>query len=99
MGRHPRKDTIPDHPTWIEFDRSDGRCDSWPKITNREYKIDQAGNVDYLRIVPLDEPGRSIKWRRGIATALAELMKLPGTLVKLVRYQVLILFTQDVRHI
>jgi hypothetical protein len=44
---------------------------------NIERAIDQAEYMDDFRIVPIDEPGRSIKWRRGIATALHALHNCP----------------------
>jgi hypothetical protein len=41
--------------------------------------VDAHGNVNYMRAIPLDEPGAAIKWRLGVADMLAMLMNLPGT--------------------
>jgi hypothetical protein len=82
MHRRSRKVDMPDNPTWIKFSRSDGNPHFWPAQT--EPVIDKAGEVDYVRIVPLDH-GRSIKWRREIAMALAPMMGLQGTFLKFIR--------------
>jgi hypothetical protein len=44
--------------------------------------VGETGEVDYFRMVPLDEPGHSIIWRRKIAKGLALLMGLPSMLIK-----------------
>jgi hypothetical protein len=71
------KHTLPDNPSWIDFVRSDGDENRWPTNTTRE--VDAQGHVNYMRPVPLDEPGLSVKWRIEVAVALAVLLNLPGT--------------------
>jgi hypothetical protein len=77
MGRRRCTDTLPENPTWIDFKRSDGCSDRWPKNTSR--KIKHARYIDVFRVVDLDEPGRSIKWRCDIGRGLANMMNLPST--------------------
>jgi hypothetical protein len=79
MGRHRCTDTLPDNPDWIEIKRSDGCSEHWPKTGDR--MIDHPGYIDSFDVVPLDEPGRSIKWRNELGMGLAESMNLPGTII------------------
>ena len=73
------KHTIPENPSWVEFLRSDGDQSLWPQNTTRE--VDSDGQVNYMRPVPLDEPGPSHKWRVEIASALAKALSWPGTVL------------------
>lgn len=79
MARQPRNYPMPGKPEWIEFGWSDGWSGHWPETSERV--IDAHGNVDYIRIVGLDEPGISIKWRCGIVSKMALSMKMRGTFV------------------
>jgi hypothetical protein len=93
MGRRLRQDTMPENPTWIEFNRSDGHSDHWPTTTKPKLDDDQVGYINYYRLVPVNdsEPGRGIKWRRSIATSLAQSMKLPSKVFDIThRYMMLI---------
>jgi hypothetical protein len=80
MSRPFGYDTLPDNPVWIDFTRLDGNPRFWPTTT--EPAIDEAGEVNWMRIVPLDKIGRSISWRRKIAMELAPRMGLPCTFLR-----------------
>jgi hypothetical protein len=69
---------MPESPSWIEFNRSDGHSDRWP--TNIKGKLGDVGyqDIDSFCLVPVDEPGRSIRWRKEIAMSVAESMNLPS---------------------
>jgi hypothetical protein len=82
MARGLRKDAMPENPSWIDFNRSDGHSDHWP--TNTEGKLDDIEYIDSWRLVPVDEPGRSIKWRKEIAMSVAESMKLPSKVIDII---------------
>jgi hypothetical protein len=77
MGHRRCEDILPNNPTWIEFKQSDGCSDRWPKTV--EDKIDHPDYIDGFCRVPLDEPGRGIKWRCDLGKELAESMNLPST--------------------
>jgi hypothetical protein len=79
MARQPRNYPMPGKVEWIEFGWSDGRSDHWPETS--ECVIDAHGNVDYIRMVGLDEPGISIKWCCGIVSRMALSMEICGTRV------------------
>ena len=70
------KHYLPDNPSWVEFPRSDGDQSTWPSHTTRT--VDNMGHVNFMRPVPLDEAGVSIKWRIEVGAALAVLLKWPG---------------------
>ncbi|KAF7356540.1 Actin-related protein 8 [Mycena venus] len=72
---HSAKHALPDDPAYIDFPRSDGDSDAWPKNTTRV--VDAEGCVNYMQPVGLDE-SLSIKWRVGVADIMASEMKLPG---------------------
>jgi hypothetical protein len=61
----------------LELGWSDGRSGHWP--TTSERLIDDHGNVDYIRMVSLDEPGITIKWRCGIASRMVLSMTMRGS--------------------
>jgi hypothetical protein len=73
------KHSLPANPHWVEFPRSDGDEQLWPK--NRTRVVDSDGQVNFMRRVPLDEPGPSVKWRTDIAIALARALNWPGMLL------------------
>ena len=69
------KHVLPANPTWIEFERSDGDQNLWPRNTTKV--VDQESHVNYMRVAPLDDY-ISIKWRVEVGKALAGFMDLPG---------------------
>lgn len=71
------KHALPQNPTWIEFERTDGDQTQWPPNTTRI--VDREGHVNYMRIASIDEP-LSIKWRVEVGKALAALLNKPGRL-------------------
>ncbi|KAF7308845.1 Actin-related protein 8 [Mycena kentingensis (nom. inval.)] len=65
---HSSAHKLPANPNFISFSKSDGNSSTWPKDTTEV--VDDEGNVNFMRPVPLDE-SISVKWRIGIADALA----------------------------
>jgi hypothetical protein len=70
---------MPESPSWIEFIRSDGHSDHWP--TNAKGKPNDIGYLDSWRLVPVDEPGVSIKWRKEIGMSVAGSMMLSSDVI------------------
>lgn len=75
VRKHPGGHALPDNPEWLEFPRSDGDTGHLPKNTTKI--VDNEGQVNYMRPVPLDE-SLAIMWRLGVGAQLAVRMKLPG---------------------
>lgn len=69
------KHVLPENPSWIEFQRSDGDNKNWPTNTTRE--VDSEGHVNYMRVAALDDP-LCIKWRVEVGRSLAQIMLMPG---------------------
>ncbi|KZT71979.1 hypothetical protein DAEQUDRAFT_763465 [Daedalea quercina L-15889] len=65
---------MPDNPEWITFPRSDGDPKCLPKNTERI--VDSKGEVNYMRVVLLDESA-AINWRVSIGSQLATMLNLP----------------------
>jgi hypothetical protein len=72
------KYNLPENPSWVEFIRSDGDEHNRPSNTTPE--VDSEGHVNFMRLVPLNEPGVSAKWRTEVGAALATLLNWPSTL-------------------
>jgi hypothetical protein len=70
------KHVLPANPSWVEFPRSDGNENNWPQNTTRV--VDNEGQVNFMRPVPLDEAGPSMKWRTDIASSLARALNWAG---------------------
>jgi hypothetical protein len=70
----PKGRTLPAHPHYLEFERSDGDARFWPTNTTKVVAAD--GTVNFMRPVPLDEAA-SVGWRCGIGAGVAKLMNLP----------------------
>lgn len=71
LGRH----TLPDNPHWIEFPRSDGDKNQWPKNTQKI--VDGDGQVNYMRPVGVDEDA-AVHWRIAVGAAVAKALDMPG---------------------
>ncbi|KAJ7066548.1 hypothetical protein C8F01DRAFT_1019945 [Mycena amicta] len=65
---HSNKHALPNNPLYIDFLRSDGDRRTWPSHTTEV--VDDEGNVNFMRAVPLDEP-LAVKWRTGVGDAIA----------------------------
>jgi hypothetical protein len=68
---------LPPNPSWIVFERSDGDQNLWPDESKTRQVIDVDGHVNYFRPVDIDEAS-SIRWRHGVALAVARQLELPG---------------------
>ncbi|KAI0739337.1 hypothetical protein BC629DRAFT_1564626 [Irpex lacteus] len=65
--------TLPPNPEWVDFPRSDGDQETWPKTTSC---VVVDGKVDFFRPVGLEE-SRSIMWRKEVGLKIAAVMGLP----------------------
>ncbi|KAI0825812.1 hypothetical protein BC629DRAFT_1450686 [Irpex lacteus] len=65
--------TLPPNPEWVDFPRSDGDQETWPKTTSR---VVVDGEVNFFRPVGLDE-SLSIMWRKAVGPKIAAVMGLP----------------------
>ncbi len=74
MSRRPGAHKLPDNPSWIEFNRSDGNKKLWP--TNNT-KVVKGGEVNFMRLAPLDD-SVSIHWRVAVGGAVAKAQNMPG---------------------
>lgn len=67
--------SLPENVSYIDFPRSDGDPDTWPKNTTRNE--DNDGAVNYFEYVDLDQaPNR--KWRTSVGDAVSLKLKMPG---------------------
>jgi len=66
---------MPPNPQFLDFPRSDGSAETWP--TNTQRIVDSSGEVNFQEAIPLDD-GRAMRWRLGVAQAIAKKMELPS---------------------
>ncbi|KAG5723675.1 hypothetical protein E4T56_gene20246 [Termitomyces sp. T112] len=67
---------MPKNPHFLDFERSDGNSSRWPTNTTRV--VDSSGEVNYMQPLTLEHP-QTIKWRLGVAQAIAAATGMPAS--------------------